>query len=142
MKGTLRIWRSSTDGLNFADDSSHDKGDNYVTRLLKLIPSDILALYIFGQNTIPDENVNALLVFTIVCSVLLVLTRMQLTSEGGGQSPQWAAIFISLISFFIWVYSIGQLFVKLGWHEKWIATLMMAVWVFVVPYIYKGDLKT
>ena len=55
MKGVLRI-RKAPKGLHFSDNNDDKKIDFYLSRLIKLIPSDILALYVFGENVIPEET--------------------------------------------------------------------------------------
>jgi amino acid transporter len=138
MKGFLRI-RKAPKGLHFSDNNDDKNIDFYLSRLIKLIPSDILALYVFGENLIPEEIMTARVIFAIICLMLVAVSRYQWTKEINSNEPQWPVIVISMISFCIWVYSIGSLFEIAGLQEKWLGSLMIATWVVIVPYIYHGD---
>ncbi|KAB8154292.1 hypothetical protein EZY14_007590 [Kordia sp. TARA_039_SRF] len=139
MKGILRIRKKNTESLNFSNQKENQPFDGYFSRLIKLIPAEIVSIYILGQNLIPERDKEVLLGFTVICSILLVVIRYQATKEEEESKTQWMAIIISLISFLIFVYSIGSLFELYDLKERWIATLMMAFWVFIIPIIYKGD---
>jgi len=138
MKGSLRI-RSAPTLLSFNGDDISENKDSYLSRLVKLIPGEVLSLYMMGENVIPKEETLALAIFSIVCVGLVYISRSYTTQNKEGSKPQYSAVIISMISFCIWVYATGGIFVRLDIHQTWLATLMIGIWQFLVPYIYKGD---
>ena len=134
----LRIKTRPAKTLQFNELANTDEHNNYFSRLIKLIPAEILTLYSMGHTNIPDDEVVAEAVFGFVCCVLVVLSRAYAT-KSSNSGPQWAAVFISLTSFIIWLYLESPIFVILGIQLPWLGTIIMAVWLFVVPYFYKGE---
>lgn len=138
MKGALRIRAKNHNRLNFGDNLDKDKDDNYFSRLIKLIPAEILTLYTIGHTNIPDDVVWAEVTFGVVCCVMLLISRFNATKDDNNE-PQWAAIFVSLFSFMIWLYVESPIFALLDLQIDWLGTISMAVWTFLVPYFYHGD---
>jgi hypothetical protein len=54
---------------------------------------------------------------------------------------------IAVISFFVWVISLGdpiaglngQLFPWLDLSRPWLGSILLMIWPFFIPYFYKGD---
>ena len=119
----------------------------YMDRLLKLIPAEIVALYLAGkvqiaaQYPVPESSSTATIVWavwTAVCLVVLVLVRRWATSDGqAGVPPEWPAIGLTAVAFLIWIYSLGDVFQLLGLFNALLASLLVLVWTTVVPLFYK-----
>ncbi|MBN3882539.1 MAG: hypothetical protein V7K64_32400 [Nostoc sp.] len=120
----------------------------YSERLLKLIPSEVLSLYVAVRglwidplklNSSPAEgaSLSFLDFWPIICIVLLILFRLwgtRLTTDW--KTTQLKAVAISAISFVIWVYTLGDDI--LGWHlpdTRYAATAAI-VWVFAIPIFF------
>lgn len=136
MKGLLRIKKASAKGLNFAE--SNEQVDKYFSRLIKLIPGEILGLYAVGEGLIPVEMLNVLIAFAIICTVFLIIVRRKMT-ETEEKAPQRLAVFVSVVSFLLWLYSTSELFDRLGLQISWLGSILVMLWVFIVPYFYEGD---
>ena len=114
--------------------------DEYLTRLVKLIPAEIIALYLSIKGTF-GAHTEALRIWGLVCLVLVILVRAIATKSN--QSIQGLAVLVAAISFILWVSAGGN---QIGWGADWFSWLtypeaVVGVWTFLVPYIYKGDSK-
>jgi hypothetical protein len=54
---------------------------SYMERLVKLIPAEVVGLYLVGQGIIPPVEKVAIVVWSIVCLVLVVLVRAKTTGD-------------------------------------------------------------
>ncbi len=110
--------------------------DPYLARLVKLVPSEVVALYL----TFKEVAVTWLGIWGLICLVLVVLVRAVAT-RGKHQPIQFGAVAIACISFVLWVYATGGtiLDLPLPSNVPGLISVAVGVWTFVVPYIYKGD---
>jgi len=112
---------------------------DYGERLVKLIPSEVVGLYLVGVGVIPATAKVVVTVWAVVCLGLVILVRAYATRDPAlNLPPQWKAVVISSVSFVIWVYTIPGPFQALGLAVPYIGSLTILVWTFVVPYFYIG----
>jgi hypothetical protein len=129
-----------------------DAAKDYVARLLRLIPGEIVALYLAGRAAITGyfegsqsslSEPRTWIVWTVVCLGLLFVVRIWGTRDKKlAIPPEWRAIGIAAASFVIWVYSSGDVF-KIAFNvwNPLIATLLVLVWTFLTPFIYNPEAK-
>lgn len=136
--GPLRIRKTKkVQGINGA---TTIEGSPYFERLLKLIPTEIISIYIFGVGLIPETEKTVLWIWPALCLVMLIVVRLFATRENPSpQSSQSLAVLIASISFLIWLYTLGGIFTTLAFYKSYIGSLAVLVWTFFVPYVYKGD---
>ena len=104
---------------------------NYRDRLLKLIPSEIVAAYLVLSGIIPRE---AKLGTLIVSIILLVLVPFYLWRLHNVQRT--SQLMITTISFVVWVYSLGGgPFAVWELYEPWIASVILVLWTLVIPLV-------
>jgi hypothetical protein len=110
--------------------------ESYRNKLLKLIPSEIVAAYIVVMGIIA-ENVpesSAKWATLIVSLVLLILTPFYLKKlEKIANNIQVA--FCSF-SFVVWVYSLGGLggpFAHWNLYQGWLGSIVLILWTLMVP---------
>ncbi len=108
--------------------------DEYLARLVKLIPSEVVALYLAGKQLATTW----LGVWAVVCFVLVLVARTIGTKEAG-KPVQVIAVVASAVSFVVWVYATGGWFFEWQLPEAGIASVAVLIWTFLVPYLYKGD---
>src|SRR5262249_49940637 len=86
---------------------------SYLDRLMRMIPREVVALYLVGSGLIPkDESKWWLVVWTAVCLFGVFAIRMYGTRDPqAGKGPQWPSILIAAAAFVIWVYSLGGPFI-------------------------------
>ncbi len=111
-------------------------GDPYLSRLLKLVPAEVLALYL----TFKEVAAGFLGVWATICLVLVVVVRT-IGNRQAGKPIQIAAIIIATVSFVLWLYASGGylLNVKLPVNSSGVVSVAIGVWTFLLPYLYKGD---
>lgn len=115
---------------------------DYFERLIKMIPGEVVGLYIVGSGLIPTGKTIGLAIWTGVCLIAVIAVRAWGTADVPNQlGPQWSAVLISSISFLIWVYSIGGPFAAYGVAVPYVASLLVLAWTFFVPIFYKGSFE-
>ena len=116
-----------------------DEFKYYLDRLLKMIPGEVISLYLIGQGLIPVDQGIALVVWAVVCLGGVVAVRALGTRDPQASvDPDWMHVGISSIAFVIWVYTLGGPF-KMGeiWLP-WLGSLLVLAWTFFVPLFYRG----
>lgn len=112
---------------------------DYLERLVKLIPSEVISLYLVGKGIIEGEG-GLLLIWTVFCLIGVMLIRVYGTADPEKNlKPQLSAVFVSCVSYLIWVYSMGDIFAIYRIYLPKLGSLLVLGWTFVIPYIYKGD---
>ena len=113
---------------------------SYMERLVKLIPAEVIGLYLVGQGIVPPAEKVALAVWSIICLGLVVLVRAKTTGDRANSiSPQWSAVAVSTISFVIWVYNMPGPFQAYQVAIPFVGSLAVLVWTFIVPFLYQGS---
>lgn len=117
--------------------------DQYIERLVKLIPAEVVGAYMVGKSIAPTE---AYPEWALVCLILTFVLRALMSLESGRNSlrqrVQWGAVIVATLSFLIWVSVLGD---GIGWGERvlsvevWQAQLAMLIWTPLVPYFVRGD---
>ena len=127
------------------------EADSYIERLIKLIPVEVVGAYLVGRELAEIHQMEA--TWGFVCLVFVVVFRVLMTQPEGlthfsFAQVQTGVVLISLISFIIWVYSLGGeiLFLppcyasvsgcEADW--SWMASLALLLWTPLVPYLYRG----
>jgi len=112
---------------------------DYKSKLLKLIPSEIIAAYmvihgIFGGQVIEvGEKDLTNVVGWSVFAALLILTPLYLVKIHNVKSK--AQILLTTLSFPVWVYTIGGPFKMAGWYQPQIASCILVVWTLIIPLV-------
>lgn len=121
------------------------KSDNYIEQVLKYIPSEIVAAYLFLEGILKSSTKTTELFFWIVFFFMLVVTPFYiwaLTSEkdentGKTRKPAWDQIIISFFSFAVWVFAIGGPFASLPWYDSIYGSTLLVLFTFMPPIISK-----
>ncbi len=138
MSSPFRIRRSDT-RLEKVSAKKSEGFKDYLERLMKMIPIEVVALYLFGSGIIPKDQHVGLLVWSIICLIGVVAVRAYGTTDSEKNlPPQWSVVIISSAAFVIWIYSLGGAFKLYGLHVPYIGSLLVLAWTFFVPIVYKG----
>jgi len=107
---------------------------DYKSKLLKLIPSEIIAAYIILSGIIPQEEIKWGLL--ILSAALLVLVPFYLLFV----QKVWhvGQVIASTMAFAVWVYSLGGPFVHWGIYRPWIASAVLVLWTLIIPMFFKN----
>ncbi len=111
-----------------------DPGDMYMERLVKLVPSEVIGIFLAGKGYAELW----LGIWSVICLALVLVSRIWGTRETG-KPIQWIGVLVSFVSFAIWIYAIGANILNFALPDKGIAYIAVLVWTFVVPYFYRGD---
>ena len=132
--------------------TSSQNYNEYLERLVKLIPAEVLGVYLTIRNAASEDGeVNILethpwvpvLGLFLVILVRIMGTRIPIIQTVSGQevkrwNVEWGVVIISSISFFIWVYAMGDAFPLIREiDDNVVISSMVALWTFVIPYFYK-----
>jgi len=120
----------------------------YQDKLVKLIPTEIVGAYMvlagilgYGPASessallfarIPDSQLAPILI-QVVFGVLLVLTPFYLRKVC--KVSNWLQIGVTMVSFVVWVYTLGGPFVVWGLHYTLIATVALVLWSLIPPLL-------
>lgn len=105
--------------------------DEFKNRILKLIPSEIIATYSFVRGVIPEsESVSSrgrtLLGVTVLLAIFTIPTLRNLYNVRNAKQ-----IVLSVASFVVWVVSIGDVVSQLvPGYRSWIGAMVLALWSF------------
>ena len=108
--------------------------DPWLTRLVKLVPAEVVAVYLAGRP-LAQERYAA--IWPVVCLALVVIVRAWGTSDRRG--PQWISVLVSAVSFVLWVYAMGGQFLTYNVDVN-LASLAVLVWTTLVPVFWRGEL--
>lgn len=121
---------------------TEEQGDIYVNRLLKLIPSETVALYMFLYGIIksalssPDQLVELQIWQWVTFAAVIVLNLFYLKKFHDVRDPVQYTILT--IAFVIWVLTIGGPFENLNFYKPFIGSLLLGLFTFSIPIFYKG----
>lgn len=143
MTAPFRVTRPAR-GAKGSTGAGSDPFNSYLDRLIKMVPAEVVSLYLVGSGFIPKSEGNlggmVLAVWAIVCLAGLVALRTYGTVDRpSGQSPQFGAIAISSIAFIVWVYTLGGPFETFGLYVPYAGSLLVLAMTFFAPIFYRGS---
>jgi hypothetical protein len=116
--------------------------DDFVTRLVKYIPAEVLGAYLFVANLIdqnvPQERRGAWLLGLLVVSIVVLVLYDWLVLN----IVRALQIAISALGLVVYVYSIGGVFATQSWYQAWWGTLALVVFTIVVGLVKLPPLPT
>ena len=105
---------------------------SFLEVLLKLIPSEVIAVHVFIQGVMPRVFWPTFVVFLL----LVGITPLYLFWAMGVRSrPQ---LVVSTLSLVVWIYALNQgpfRFMRSPWWEPWYGSVLLALWTLVPPMI-------
>ena len=113
-----------------------DRAGHYLDRLVKMIPGEILALYPAEKVLKLDNPWPGCRVWPLVCLVALIVFRTKATAKAGTWRPQITPLFVSIGSFILWIYMIGDYFIY--WPLQGAATVFVGYASLLWPIIWSG----
>lgn len=114
--------------------------NSFLKALLKLIPTEVVAVHLFLQGILPDR----LLPHLVVSLLLVILTPFYLRfAMGVCAAPQ---LIVSTLSLAVWVYALGQgpvRFLSAPYYEPWYGSVVLALWTLIPPmFLYRREVET
>lgn len=111
------------------------KPDDYLTRIIKYIPAEVVALYITlhgiassAKTGIPFELISWIIFTVGILGTVLYLWRV-------GNVNDKLQISISTGAFIVWVFALGGPFSSLSWYHPLYGALILPIYTFFIPVI-------
>jgi hypothetical protein len=127
---------SAPAGRSLKPPASSAAYDTYYSRLVKLIPSEIIALYLALDgiaSAMKQKEILLWIVFGIsIIGAWFYLGRM-------ANVTHVIQRLLTLFAFAIWVYVFGGPFALLPWYDPGYGKLILVVYTFFVPMMFKGE---
>ena len=109
--------------------------NHYKDLLLKLIPTEIVAAYLVIEGIIPEGDPLAGWVSLLSALILLILIPFYLQKIMAVKRTR--QVVFTMISFIIWIYSIGGPFEDYGVYVGYIGSVLLVLWTLLIPLLYK-----
>ena len=106
--------------------------NSFLQVLLKLIPSEVIAVFVFVQDVMPRQLGPHL----VMAVVLVALTPLYLSLATGVKSR--TQLILSTLSLVVWIYAMGTgplRFVRAPFYEPWHCAVLLAIWTLVPPML-------
>lgn len=114
-----------------AGGNDKDAAQDYLERISKYVPAEILAAYLTGLPVIAATTKEGETLRTILYGALLlvclVFTPIYLNFMADPKKPKRLHLFIGSLALIIWAYSIGGFFTVMGWYHTAIGTLALLI---------------
>lgn len=144
-QGPFRIEKPSAIALE-ADDPG-DAFRDYMNRLITLIPGEALGAYLVirgfwgGTGGAADQASLFIGYLPILGLLLVIVARIWGTRDASGAAAtvQPIGVFVAAIAFMLWVFAMGHSVAGYGVLDGRIASTLIVLFSFVVPYFYKGE---
>ena len=109
--------------------------DNYMDKLLKYIPAEIVAVYLFVEGLILQqqnpEEISA--IYWIVFIAFCILTPLYLWRIL--KVVKVTQLLISMIAFVVWIFALGGPFVLLPWYKSIYGAILLPVFTFGIAIV-------
>lgn len=118
---------------------SIESDNSFLQVLLKLIPSEVIAVFIFVQGVLP----RLLAPHIVVAALLVAITPLYLARAMKVHSR--AQLIVSTISLVVWIYAMGAgplRFVRPPYYAPWHGAVALAVWTLVPPMFLAAPPRT
>ncbi|MEA3338904.1 MAG: hypothetical protein U9R15_02965 [Chloroflexota bacterium] len=118
--------------------------DNYVSRVLKHIPTEIVMAYITIDGVLRtsynpnvwSERRTLLTLLWITLTTLTVITPLWLWRVMRVRRP--GQLFISTLSVPVWLFALGGPFALLDWYEPAFGAIVLPFYTLIVPIISRS----
>jgi hypothetical protein len=121
-----------------------NRADNYLSRVLKYIPSEIVMAYIsmdgilrtcYNPNLWADRQMLLKLLW-IISAILTVLTPLWLWRVM--RVRRLSQLFISTISVPVWLFALGGPFALLDWYRPALGAVALPLYTLILPIISRS----
>lgn len=118
-----------------AEGAVEKQADDYSSRLLKYIPAEVIAVYVFVEGIIKqstDPSSIQTLLWISFC-IILILTPFYLRRVQ--KVEKWVQLLVSTLAFGVWVFSMGGPFGLLMWYKPIYGAILLPLFTFAVGII-------
>ncbi len=148
MPAVYRIVNPDVGVKDVAAPAAEANYSSYLDRLMKMVPTEVIGLYLVGSGIIPGSDTLVLTFWSLLCLVGVIAMRDWGTTDTAATPPKptdWVHVAISAVAFIIWLLSLGggpfasgAVFAAAHAQMPYIGSLLVLAWTFFVPLFYKG----
>jgi hypothetical protein len=121
-------------------------GDNYLSALLKLIPAEVVSIYMAIRDSAAQHDSASLwfILCLIACLILRTYSNLPRKPKGTVWDTQWRCVAVSVVAFFLWAQAIGSSkpllpMLPLLNLEQWLASALAALFGVLAPLLVPAD---
>jgi hypothetical protein len=108
--------------------------DQYLDRLMKYIPAEIVALYILVLGIMGSlENGDAMVIHWIVFAIFCILTFFYLRNVL--HVSKFQQCIIAVIAYVVWVFALGGPFESLSWYKPIYGQIFLPIFTFAIAMV-------
>ncbi len=109
------------------------KPDDYLTKILKYIPAEVVALYVTLYNIAyaARADIPFTLIVWIIFGIGIIGTVLYLLRVA--KVNDWSQITVSTIAFVVWVFALGGPFSHCAWYQPAYGALILPIYTFFMP---------
>ena len=119
---------------------------SYLDRLMKMVPTEVIGLYLVGSGLIPGSDTFVLTLWSLICLIGVIAMRVWGTTDAATNKPtDWTHVAISVVAFIIWLLTLGGgpfasggMLAAAREQAPYFGSLLVLAWTFFVPIFYKG----
>jgi hypothetical protein len=111
-------------------------GDDYLTKLVKYIPVEVLAAYLFMagviDSNVTDKHDHAIWLGGLLIGVLVLMIpydRQVLSIV------RWSQVAMSTVAMAVYVFAVGGWFATTTWYHQWYASIVVPVLGLVIAIV-------
>jgi hypothetical protein len=140
MSAPYRIRRTDV-GVTKVSRGRDEALKQYLDRLMRIIPGEVVGLYLIGSGFVPEKHVLGQFLWFAFCLAALIVIRLYGTADPSlGLPPQIVPVAASAVAFVVWVYTVGGPFRAVNIDIPWIGSLLVLATSFGLPFVVKGDI--
>ena len=111
--------------------------EDFLGRLSKYIPAEIVGLYLAATAPVPKTEGGHSTLLWIIFGACLIVTPiyMGFVTRDPQKGPLWLQVLLATIAFPVWVFAIGGPFTFLSWYRGYIATIVLIFVSFAFGWI-------
>jgi len=108
------------------------KQDNYLERLFKYIPSEIILLYITCEKVILSQSQIPMNLYWLIAGFCFIINPLYLFFVV--KVKKVTQIIISTLSFAVWVFAIGGPFSFMRWYKPIYGAITLPIFTFLITF--------
>jgi len=120
-------------------DTKAEGGEDYLGRLIKYIPAEIVGLYLAAKGIPVPAEKRSLMLWIIfwACWILTPIDFAVTTKDkDAGKGPLWRQVILGTIAFPVWILALGKEGALSSFGiEEWIASLVLLFVTFVFGFV-------
>ena len=101
--------------------------EEYLGRLMKYIPAEVVGLYITAVGMVPASTPSRNTALWLIFASCFVLTPLYLifATKDPHKGPLGLQILLGSLAFPVWVFALGGPFASFQWYQSWIASIIL-----------------